>query len=179
MPETINLALLIVRIGLGVVFLAHGIKHALGRDKTTRWFGSLGFKSPGLQWFASTATEIGVGVLLIVGLLTSVAAAALIAVMVVAFWTVHRSAGFFITSFMKPDVDVEGYEYVFTLAVMALALAVAGPGEWSIDWLIDIDGVRLAEYLDGRAGLLLAAGGVAAAFAQLALFWRPATTQPG
>jgi putative oxidoreductase len=179
MPDTINLALLIIRVGLGAVFLAHGIKHAMGRDKTTRWFGSLGFKSPGLQWFASTAAEIGIGVLLIVGLITSVAAAGLIAVMVVAFWTVHRSAGFFITSFMKPDVDVEGYEYVLTLAVMALALAVAGPGEWSIDWLIDIDGVTLAEYLDGRAGLLLAAGGIAAAFAQLAAFWRPTATQTG
>jgi putative oxidoreductase len=177
MPETINLALLIIRIGLGVVFLAHGVKHAMGREKTTRWFGSLGFKSPGFQWFASTATEIGVGVLLIAGLLTSVAAAALIAVMVVAFWTVHRSAGFFITSFMKPDVDVEGYEYVLTLAVMALALAVAGPGEWSIDWAISFDGVTLAEYLDGRVGLLLAAGGVAAAFGQLALFWRPTPAQ--
>lgn len=179
MPETINLALLIVRIGLGLVFLAHGIKHAMGRDKTIGWFGSIGFKSPGFQWFASTATEIGIGVLMIVGLITSVAAAALIAVMVVAFWTVHRSAGFFITSFMKPDVDVEGYEYVLTLAVMALALAVAGPGEWSIDWLIDIDGVTLAEYLDGRAGMLLAGGGVAAAIAQLAAFWRPTTAQPG
>ena len=179
MPETINLALLIVRIGLGLVFLAHGIKHAMGRDKTIGWFGSIGFKSPGFQWFASTATEIGIGVLMIVGLITSAAAAALIAVMVVAFWTVHRSAGFFITSFMKPDVEVEGYEYVLTLAVMALALAVAGPGEWSIDWLIDIDGVTLAEYLDGRAGLLLAGGGVAAAFAQLAVFWRPTTAQPG
>ena len=177
MPDTINLALLIVRVGLGAVFLAHGVKHAMGRDKTSRWFGSLGFKSPGFQWFASTATEIGVGMLLIAGLLTSVAAAALIAVMVVAFWTVHRSAGFFITSFMKPDVEVEGYEYVLTLAIMALALAVAGPGEWSIDWLIDIDGVTLAEYLDGRIGLLLAAGGVVAAFAQLAIFWRPASTR--
>ncbi len=177
MPETINLALLIVRVGLGAVFLAHGVKHAMGREKTSRWFGSLGFKSPGFQWFASTATEIGVGVLLIAGLLTSVAAAALIAVMVVAFWSVHRSAGFFITSFTKPDVEVEGYEYVLTLAIMALALAVAGPGEWSIDWLIDIDGVTLAEYLDGRAGLLLAAGGVAAAFAQLAIFWRPTAAQ--
>ena len=177
MPDTIDLALVIIRIGLGVVLLAHGIKHATGRDKTTRWFGSLGFKSPGFQWLASTATELGAGVLLIAGLLTSVAAAALIAVMVVAFWTVHRSAGFFITSFMKPDVEVEGYEYVLTLAVMALALAVAGPGEWSIDWLIDIDGVTLAEYLDGRIGLLLAAGGVAAAFTQLAIFWRPTATQ--
>jgi putative oxidoreductase len=177
MPNTVSLALLIVRLGLGVVFLAHGIKHAMGRAKTTRWFGSLGFTSPEIQWFASTATEIAAGVLLIVGLLTSVAAAAVIAVTVVAFWTVHRPAGFFITAFMKPDVEVEGYEYVLTLAVVALALAVGGPGEWSIDWLIETDGVTLAEYLDGRAGLVIVAGGIAAAFAQLAIFWRPNAAQ--
>ena len=55
----------------------------------------------------------------------------------------------------------------------ALVLAVGGPGEWSLDWAIEIDGVTLAELLDGRIGALLAAGGVVAAAAQLATFWRP------
>lgn len=173
--ETINGALLILRIGLGVVFLAHGVKHAGGREKTSAWFASLGFKSPQLQWFASTATEIAVGVLLIVGFLTGFAAAGVIGVMAVAFWTVHRRAGFFITAFMKDGVDVEGYEYVLTLALGALVLAVGGPGEWSIDWAIEIDGVALAELLDGRIGALLAGGGIVAAAGQLATFWRPAS----
>jgi len=171
--ETINAALFILRIGLGVVFLAHGIKHARGRVKTTAWFGSLGFKNPGFQWFASTATEIGVGVLLVLGLLTGLAAAGVIGIMAVAFYTVHRKAGFFITAFMKDGIDVEGYEYVLTLAIAALALAVGGPGEWSIDASLKIDSVPLAELLDGRIGLLLAVGGVATSLAQLAAFWRP------
>ena len=106
MPDTISTALLIVRIGLGVIFLAHGIKHARGRVKTSKWFASIGFKSAGLQWFASTATEIGVGVLLIIGLLTGLAAAGVIGVMAVAYWMVHRPAGFFITSFMKEGIEV-------------------------------------------------------------------------
>jgi putative oxidoreductase len=175
MSDPVSAGLLILRLGLGIVFLAHGVKHALGREKTTGWFGWLGFKAPGFQWFASTATEIGVGALLIVGFLTGLASAGVIGVMFVAFWTVHRAAGFFITAFMKDDVDVEGYEYVLILGIAALALAIAGPGEYSIDAAITIDGATLAELLDGWVGAGLAALGVVVAAIQLAVFWRPKT----
>ena len=173
MPDTINTALLIVRIGIGVIFLAHGIKHARGRVKTSNWFGSIGFKSPDLQWFASTATEIGVGALLIVGLLSGFAAAGVIGIMFVAYWTVHRTAGFFITSFMKEGVDVEGYEYVAALGMIALALAISGPGEFSLDHAIELSGVSIAEYLDGAVGGLLTIGAIGVSALQLATFWRP------
>ncbi len=171
--DTVNGALLILRVGLGLVFLAHGVKHLKSREKTTAWFESIGFRSPGMQWLLMTITELGVGTLLVVGLLTGFAAAGVIATMAVAFWTVHREAGFFITAFMKEGIDVEGYEYVLTLAVAALAVAVGGPGEWSIDWAIEFDGVPLANLLDGRIGVLLAIGGVAASVGQLLVFWRP------
>ena len=97
-------------------------------------------KAP-LQWLVMTLTEIVAGVLLIAGLLNSLAAAAVVGTMVVAFWTVHRSAGFFITAFMKEGIDVEGWEYVFTLAFAASALAIAGPGDWSLDYHLEIDHV--------------------------------------
>lgn len=161
--DTFNAAVLILRVWVGLVFLAHGIKHARGRHKTTNWFASIGFRQPGLQWFASTATEIGVGLLLITGLLTSPAAAGLIGTMAVAFWSVHRFAGFWVTA--RPD---EGWEFVATLAAAALALAVAGPGEWSLDHAIGI-----ASDLDGWVGLAIAAGGLVVAAVQLATFWRP------
>ncbi len=173
MPDTVNTALAILRVGLGVVFLAHGIKHARGRARTAGWFGSIGFRRPALQWLVSTVAEVGAGILLIGGLLTGPAASAVIGVMTVAYWTVHRPAGFFITAFMKDDIDVEGYEYVALLAVAALALAVSGPGEFSLDHIIELSGVTLAEYFDGRAGLALAALGVGTAALQLAIFWRP------
>ena len=67
-----DVAMLILRVGIGLVILAHGVNHARGRDRTTKWFGSIGFRSPGMQWFFSTATEIGVGVLLVVGALGQV-----------------------------------------------------------------------------------------------------------
>lgn len=173
MPDTINTALLVLRVGLGFVFLAHGVKHARGRIKTSNWFASIGFRHADLQWLASTATEIGVGVLLVIGLLTGPAAAGVIGVMAVAYWTVHRSAGFFITAFMKDGVEVEGYEYVATLGFVAFALAFSGPGEFSLDHAIEISGVTLAEYFDGRVGLALALGAVVLAALQLRVFWRP------
>lgn len=158
-----DVAMLILRLAVGAVFLAHGIKHARGRVKTSNWFGSLGFRAPQMQWFLSTATEIGIGLLLIIGLFTSLVAAGLIGVMAVAFWTVHRHAGFWITA--RPD---EGWEYVFVLSAVALAMAIAGPGSVSVDGAIGLDTV-----LDGWVGALLSAGGVAAAAGQLALFYRP------
>ena len=168
MSDPVNAALLILRVGLGIVFLLHGVKHARGRHKTSNWFAAIGFRKAELQWFNSTATEIGAGMLLVLGLLTSFAAAGVVGIMAVAFWTVHRSAGFFITNFMKEGIDVEGWEYVFTLAFAAVAVSVAGPGEWSLDEALDV-----ARLFDGWVGLLLAGGGLAAAAGLLAAFWRP------
>jgi putative oxidoreductase len=161
--EPFDTATLVLRVVLGVVMLAHGIKHARGREKTSRWFASIGFKAPSLQWAASTATEIGVGVLLIVGAGTSLAVAGLIGVMTVAFVSVHSSVGFWITA--RPD---EGYEYVMTLAAAALALALIGPGAVSVDRAIDLDVL-----LDGWIGLAIGLGGIAVALGQLAVFFRP------
>jgi putative oxidoreductase len=173
MTDAVSAGLLIIRIVLGVVFLAHGVKHLMGREKTTRWFATLGFRAPGFQWFASTMTEIGAGALMIIGLATGPAAAGIVGIMFVAFWTVHRAAGFFITAFMRDGVDVEGYEYVAMLAWTAVAIAVAGPGEFSLDAQIVIDDTTIAALADGWVGAGLALLGVAGGLALLAAFWRP------
>jgi len=163
--ESYDTASLILRLVLGGVMLAHGVKHARGKTKTSNWFGSIGFKSPGLQWFASTATEIGVGVLLILGLITTAAAAGVIGIMAVAFVSVHRAAGFWVTA--RPE---EGWEYVLTLSAVAAALAIAGPGSASIDAALGLDTV-----LDGWVGGAAVLVGILAAGAQLATFFRPET----
>jgi putative oxidoreductase len=174
--DPISVGLLVLRVGLGVVFLAHGLKHLAGREKTTRWFASIGFKAPGFQWFASTSTELGVGALLIAGLLTGPAAAGVFAVMFVAFWTVHRFAGFWITAFMRDGVDVEGYEYVGTLSLIGVTLAITGAGEYAMDAVVEVDGTALGALLDGWVGIALVAGAVALAAAQIAVFWRPSSS---
>lgn len=173
MSDPVSAGLLILRLALGGVFVAHGIKHARGRVKTTGWFRWLGFKAPGFQWLASTSTEIGAGLLLVIGFGSSLAAAGVIGVMAVAFWTVHRAAGFFITAFMKEGIDVEGYEYVLVLSMAALAVAVAGPGDFSVDASLTVDGTSAAELLDGWVGAVLALGGIVAGALLIATFWRP------
>lgn len=161
--ESYDIASLVLRIVLGGIMLAHGVKHARGRTKTSNWFGSIGFKSPELQWFASTATEIGVGVLLVVGLITTAAVAGVIGVLTVAFVSVHRAAGFWVTA--RPE---EGWEYILTLSAVAGGLAIAGPGSISLDAALGLDVL-----LDGWIGGGAVAVGVLAAGAQLATFFRP------
>ena len=158
-------SLLILRAGLGVVFVAHGYNHIFGGGKiagTGRWFESLGMR-PGIlhAWFASLA-ELGSGVLLMLGLATPFACAGVVGTMVVAAVTNHLRNGFFI---FRPG---EGYEYVLSLALAAIGLAGVGAGGWSLDNALNLFqppgwlglGVTLVAGIGGAAGLLV-------------VFWRP------
>ena len=162
-----DIALLGLRLWLGVVMLAHGINHGRNLDGTASWFATKGFRHARVNAAGSAFGEIAIGIGLILGLLTPIAAAALIATMTVAFGAIHRFAGFFV--FARPD---EGYEYVATLAVTAAALAILGPGAVSVD-----SAIGLAPTLDGWPGAALAAGGLLAGLAQLAFFWRRPVAQ--
>jgi putative oxidoreductase len=168
--DWIDIALLLLRLWTGVVIIAHGVNHGRTLEGTARWFASKGFRSEGLNARISALNEIAIGVALIAGLLTSVAAAGLFATMFVAFWAIHRFAGFF--NFHRPD---EGYEYVATLAVVSLGLAMAGPGRFSVD-----EALGIADDLDGWVGLAIIGGGLVVAALQLATFWRrPADERAG
>lgn len=161
----LNLGLLIFRVAVGIIMLAHGINHIFGGGKikgTAGWFASLGMK-PGIvhAWMASLA-EIGGGVLLILGLFTPLGAAAVCGTMTVAFITNHRKNGFFI---FRPG---EGYEYVALLILCGLAIGAAGPGMWSLDRVFKFD------WVSGRYGLAIAAvAGIGGAVLLLLGFWRP------
>jgi putative oxidoreductase len=169
--DAVNLALLLFRCSVGAVMLAHGLNHIFGGGKiagTGRWFESLGMK-PGVlhAWVASLAEVVG-GALLVLGLLTPFAAAAVVGVMLVAWITNHRGNGFFI---FRPG---EGWEYVMTLTFAGFALAVLGAGEWSVDHALD-----LWDDLSGATGLVIAlVGGVGGAAGLLASFWRPPVKSP-
>lgn len=159
--EPTDLALLLLRLWLGVVIIAHGVNHGRGLDGTAEWFAGMGWQNPRRQALLSAVGEIAIGAGLVVGLLTSVAAGGLIAVMFVAYLTVHRKNGFFI---FRPG---EGYEYVATIAVVGLSLAILGAGDASLDGLLEIDG------LNGWTGLVIGLGGLVVARLQVAMFWRP------
>jgi len=69
-------------------------------------------------------------VLLAAGLLTRPAALLLVAVMMVAGRIGHRGAGYLITN------EPPGAEYTINLAVVCVAIALLGPGAWSLDALL-------------------------------------------
>ncbi|HEX2384219.1 MAG TPA: DoxX family protein [Acidimicrobiales bacterium] len=169
--NAINFVLLGFRLAAAAVMLAHGINHIFGGGKlagTGRWFESLGMKPGRLHAWLASLTEIGAGVLLVLGLLTPLAAAGIIGVMLVALITNHRGNGFFI---FRPG---EGWEYVMTLTVVGFVIATIGPGDWSVDHAIGLD----EHYIGGWGlliGLLAGAGGAALL---LALFWRPPPPKP-
>ena len=163
--EASDLALLVLRAAIGAVFLAHGWNHIFRGGRiagTGRWFESLGMR-PGVvhAWLASV-TEVGAGILLIVGLLTPLAAAGVVGVMLVAWIINHRGNGFFI---FRPG---EGWEYVMTLTVTGLALAMLGAGSVSLDNALGL------EDLAGWTGFWIAVvGGGGGALLLLAVAWRP------
>lgn len=156
--ESFDLVLLVLRVTVGAIMIMHGYNHWMGGGKipgTAGWFSSLGLKYGVLQAWASVVTEIGAGILLIFGLLTALAAAAVLSVMLVAGLLYHRQNGFFIFK--------EGYEYVLLLGVVALVLGVFGSGEVSLDRGLDIkivgwDGFWVTLGVGVVATLLLLAG---------------------
>lgn len=159
-----DLASLMLRLTLGVVFILHGWNHGFGPGGlagTTSWFQGLGLRPARLQAAVSTYLELAAGVALVVGLATPLAAAAGIGVMVTAFVTVHRANGFFIFR--------DGYEYVLVVAVALAAVAVLGGGGWSLDAALEVD-----DDLAGAAvGAAAVAAGVLGSLGMLAVCWRP------
>lgn len=157
-----DLALLVVRCVVGLTLVAHGVNHWLGGGKiagTARWFEGLGLRHGRLQAWASVVTEIGAGVLLVLGLLTPLAAAATISVMSVAALLAHRRNGFFVFK--------DGWEYVMVLAVTALSLGLLGPGSVSVD---NLAGTTVDGWTGGTIALLV---GVASTALLLLLTYRP------
>lgn len=159
--EPFDVGLLILRFAAGAVMVVHGINHGRNLDGTAAWFEKLGFRQARMQAMMSSGTELAVGAGLISGLLTTPAAGGLAAIMVVAWVSNHRKAGFFV--FNRPT---EGWEYVMTLTAIGVVIATLGAGEISLDAAIGLD-------LSGWTGLIIGAGGIVAGFAQLAVFWRP------
>jgi putative oxidoreductase len=161
----VDLAGLLLRLIVGGTIAAHGWNHAFGGGGlagTAGWFDSIGIKPGRVHALLATLTELGAGLLLILGLLTPLAAAGVVGTMVVALVANHIRNGFFI---FRPG---EGYEYVLMIIVVACALAALGAGSWSIDNAIGFD-------LDGWGGLALAAGvGGGGAALLLGTCWRPA-----
>ena len=117
-------ALCLIRLMLGVVFIAHGSQKVLGL-----------FGGPGLTNFVAWAATVGIpawlgywaalfelagGLLLFCGIASELGAVMIMCVMMGAIWFVHGSHGFFLQN--------NGFEYVLVLLLMALAIIIGGAG---------------------------------------------------
>ncbi|WP_067650783.1 DoxX family protein [Nocardia harenae] len=163
----IDAGLALLRVCLGLTMAAHGYGKLFRGGRipgTARWFDGMGMRPGTVHAWLAAGTEAGAGILFALGLLTPLAAAAFVALMVVAAWTVHREHGFFVAE--------NGWEYNLVLAVGAVAIAVTGAGRISLDWVI-FDGNPVT----GWTALAVSAGlGLVSGVALLAACYRPART---
>lgn len=157
--------MLILRIVAGPTIFWHGYNKMFRGGRipgTAGWFDSMGMKPNGtVHAYVASCTEMGAGVLLLLGLFTPLAAAGVIGVMIVAAWTVHRHA-FLITK--------EGVEYVMVLATLCFAIGAFGPGSWSLD---DAVGISRTLQEGWRGFLITGILGVGAGVGTLAACYRP------
>jgi putative oxidoreductase len=125
-PTTLpSIGLLVLRLVVGVTFLVHGLDKLVDLTEAERLFAAQSIPIPWVMAPFVAVTEIVGGGLLIAGLATPLVAAALTIDMLVALLTTHIDQGFFVAD--------GGMELVLLLGVASLAIALAGPGRFSVD----------------------------------------------
>ncbi|MGW7793951.1 DoxX family membrane protein, partial [Streptomyces tricolor] len=122
--------LLLLRLTFGLLMAAHGAQKLFGLfggdglTATGKGFEALGYRPGTLFAVLGGLSELLGGLGLALGLLTPLAAAALIGVMINAMVTVTGAHGLW-------DTD-GGVEYNVAIAVVALAVAAIGPGRLAV-----------------------------------------------
>jgi putative oxidoreductase len=153
----IDIAALLLRLILGPMLVLHGLNKVAGAGGltgTARWFESLGLRPGWLHARVAATNELVAGTLMTLGLLTPLAVAAFVGLMLVAAFTDHKGKGFFVFK--------GGWEYVAVVGAVAVVLALIGPGSASLDAALGIErsgagwaGAALALGLLGGGSFLL------------------------
>ncbi|CAL9540674.1 DoxX family protein [Streptomyces sp. NPDC053750] len=128
--------LLVLRLVTGLLLAGHGVQKVSfrlggnGLAGGAEEFRRDGFRGGRITAVVAGASQIGAGLFLAAGLLTPPAAMAAMGVMTVA-GTVKRHKGLWVQN--------DGYEYPTVLVAVFAALALTGPGRWSLDRALDLD----------------------------------------
>ena len=133
-----DVALLLLRLTLGLVMLAHGVQKAFG------WFNGFGFEAT-LAFFASIGVPAPVALLII--LLETAGALALLAglfgrlmalghaaILVSAVLLIHLANGFYMN--WDGSQAGEGIEFFVLATAIAVTIVVKGSGARSLDGLL-------------------------------------------
>ncbi|MBL8708910.1 MAG: DoxX family protein [Rhodospirillaceae bacterium] len=129
MTDTKNadLAALLLRVSLGIMFIAHGfiLKYlTFTLAGTAQFFESIGL--PGFLAYLTFAAETLGGIALVLGFRTRLVAIALLPILVGASW-VHLGNGWVFSAANG------GWEYPLFLIVVSIASALLGNGAYAID----------------------------------------------
>ncbi|RJQ13472.1 DoxX family protein [Candidatus Parcubacteria bacterium] len=120
-----NLGILFIRIALAAVFIVHGWQKIQNIEGTVAFFATLGLAS---FWaYVVTAVEFVGGLAMLLGILTDIAGVLIAIDMFFAIYLVHFKNGF---------TGIGGYEFALTLLLTALAVALIGPGRYSLSGLV-------------------------------------------
>jgi putative oxidoreductase len=128
LAKTDFLAPLLARITLGVLFMSTGWGKVHSLDKVTEFFTTLGIPAPAFHAILVSYVELVGGALILLGLLTRLAAVPLLVSMAVAIVTAQRDQVHGL-----PDL---GGLVAWTACVRLAWLALAGPGRASLDQLL-------------------------------------------
>ncbi len=128
-PTRIDIALTVLRVVVGGIFLAHGAQKlfVFGFAGVSGAFGGMHVPAAGLTGPLTALVEFFGGLALVAGLLTRLAGAGLAVVMLGAIVFVHLAGGFFAP---------HGFEYPLALFGALVALAIAGAGRYSLDQML-------------------------------------------
>lgn len=114
-----------LRVGLGAIMAAHGWQKVVNLDATITSFGEMGIPWPDLLVWPAIASELGGGILLVLGFITPLAALLILATMLTAIFVVHIGNGLFAAN--------GGYELPLVIALVATYFLLRGAGPVSID----------------------------------------------
>ena len=123
-----NAGLLVLRIGIGVIFIIHGVPKLIGGVESWTQLGStmsiVGISfAPAFWGFMAAVSEVLGGLFIVLGLMHRLVALLLIFTMIIALM-VHVTAGDTFTI----------YSNALKALVVFIALAITGPGIYSLDY---------------------------------------------